>query len=229
MKCLYQISNSELFRYSFMPIDAKMYVLISGNRALIVDPCIDQDALNLLKKREIRDIIILPTHEHYDHISGINWLKDNFNCKVIAIEECARNLYNPKLNISAHFEVLFLFHSEDIQRQVRALNVQPYLCYADEVLKDELSFSWEEHKVEIIKTPGHSQGSVCTIIDDKYVFTGDSFIFNLPTITRLPGGSQKDFENISIPFLKNLSPTSMIFPGHGDMGIISKFKVTEVL
>ena len=217
MKFIYKINDSELFRFTFMPIDSKMYVLISGNRALIVDPCIDQDALNLLKKREIRDIIILPTHEHYDHISGINWLKDNFNCKVIATEECARNLYNPKLNFSNHFDVLFLFHPEDIQRQVRELNVQPYLCYADEVLKDELTFTWQEHKVEIIKTPGHSQGSVCIIIDDKYVFTGDSFICNQTTITRLPGGSVLDYETKTLPFVCSLKKNMKILPGHGEV------------
>jgi glyoxylase-like metal-dependent hydrolase (beta-lactamase superfamily II) len=97
------------------------------------------------------------------------------------------------------------------------LNVQPYHCYADENLKDELSISWQEHKVEIIKTPGHSQGSVCIIIDDKYVFTGDSFIFNQTTITRLPGGSVLDYETKTLPFVCSLKKNTIILPGHGEV------------
>ena len=221
MKCIYQISNSELFSFSFQPIDAKMYILLSGEHALIIDPCIDDDALNLLRKGNVKDIIILPTHEHYDHISGIYWLREHFNCKVIAIEECARNLDNVKLNISSRFDILFIFEPEEIQKQVRALNIQPYTCYADEVFKDHLSFIWQEHSVEIVQTPGHSQGSVCIKIDKKYVFTGDSYIFGLPTITRLPGGNKKDFQNITHPFLDSLPKDTIIFPGHGEWGLLN--------
>ncbi|MGE6487386.1 MBL fold metallo-hydrolase [Paenisporosarcina sp. NPDC076898] len=223
MKCLFQIVNCELYSFTFDPIDSRMYMIISNEKALIVDPCVDVDALELLNDRKVVDVIVLPTHEHYDHISGINWLKDNLNCRVIAIEQCAKNLPSPRYNASAHFEALFLFSAKEIQDKIADKNIQPYSCNADEVFQEYKSFKWENHKVEIIKSPGHSQGSVCIIIDDIYIFTGDSLIKGVPTITRLPGGSKKEYEKITLPFLKSLPQASIIFPGHGEAGHIHEF------
>lgn len=223
MKCLFQIANCELYSFSFEPINSRMYLIISNGRALVIDPCVDENALQLLRDKGIKDAIILPTHEHYDHISGINWLRHNINCNVIANEECAKNLSNPRYNASAHFDALFLFSSKVIQANVESKNVQPYICEADEVFQQHKYFTWEKHKIEIIKTPGHSKGSACIVIDDLHIFTGDSLIKGVPTITRLPGGSKKDFEEITLPFLKSLSQSAVIFPGHGEAGYIYEF------
>ncbi|CAK7063404.1 MBL fold metallo-hydrolase [Tissierella sp.] len=225
MKCLFQIANSELYVFSFQPIDSKMYIIISKDRAIIIDPCVDENAMKLLMDRAVKDIIILPTHEHYDHISGINWLKNSLNCKVIAIEECAKNLSNPKRNASAHFSALFLFSLEEVKEEIEKKNIKPYICNADEIFNEQKSFNWEGHKIDIVKTPGHSKGSVCIRVNDEYVFTGDSLIKGIPTITRLPGGSKKEFQEITLPFLKSLSPTVIIFPGHGETGYMKEFEL----
>jgi hydroxyacylglutathione hydrolase len=80
VKYLFQIADHELHSFSFDPIDSRMYVLIAGNQALIIDPCVDAIALQLLKDINVKDVIVLPTHEHYDHISGVNWARENFRC-----------------------------------------------------------------------------------------------------------------------------------------------------
>lgn len=75
MKCLFQIIDCELYSFSFDLIDSRMYLLISNDKALIIDPCVNTDALQLLKDKNIIDVIVLLTHEHYDHISGVNWVR----------------------------------------------------------------------------------------------------------------------------------------------------------
>lgn len=66
-----------------------------------------------------------------------------------------------------------------------------------------------------VSTPGHTAGSCCIIWNDTTVFTGDSLLLNTPTITRLPGGSTKQYKNITLPFLKSLPRDMFVLPGHG--------------
>jgi len=215
--------DCETYSYSFAPIDSRMYLMISIDKALIIDPCVNTDALQLLKDKNIKDVIILPTHEHYDHISGINWMRENFDCKVIAIHQCAENLPDPRCNFSAYFDALLLFYSSETKESRE--NIQPYSCKADETFNDYHCFNWGNHKIEIIHSPGHSDGSVCILIDDRFVFTGDSLIKGKPTLTRLPGGSKKKYAEITLPFLKSLPKDSVIFPGHGEAGRIHEFSI----
>ena len=51
------------------------------------------------------------------------------------------------------------------------------------------------------------------------VFTGDSLVNGYDTITRLPGGSKKDFNSITKPYLDSLSDDTLIMPGHGDWAL----------
>jgi hydroxyacylglutathione hydrolase len=223
VKCLFQIIDCETYSFSFAPIDSRMYLVISNNKALIIDPCVNTDALQLLKDKNITEVIVLPTHEHYDHISGINWLKENFKCRVIAIDQCARNLPDPRRNASAYFDALLFFASPETELAEKY--IRPYSCKADEIFNNYKCFNWENHKIKIIHSPGHTDGSVCILIDDLFVFTGDSLIKGKPVITRLPGGSKRKYVEITMPFLKSLSRDSVIFPGHGDPCYIHEFLI----
>lgn len=225
MKCLFPIADCEFHCFSFDPIDSRMYLLIANKQALVIDPCIHEEALRLLKGWNVTDMIILPTHEHYDHISGINWLRMHFKCNVIACEQCAKNMTNPRHNASAYFEALFMFASDMDKAKIAEQEIQPYSCTADEIFSKYKCFSWQNHKIEIYQTPGHSQGSVCIIINHVYVFTGDSLIKGVQTITRLPGGSKGEFVKNTLPFFKSLSQSSVIFPGHGSAGYIQEFLI----
>jgi glyoxylase-like metal-dependent hydrolase (beta-lactamase superfamily II) len=200
-----------------------MYILLQGTEAIIIDPFFALPAVQMLKRKGITNIIILPTHEHYDHISGINAMKEIFNCKVIACEMCSQNMANPIRNASAHFEALFIFCDNKVREAIKSQNIQPYKTYADEVFSGYKCFKWNNHNVEIIETPGHSEGSVCIIIDNENIFTGDSLIKGKPTITRLPGGNKKAFREKTIPFFLELPNQSIIFPGHGNHGKKGEF------
>ena len=212
-KC--HISNDELYVSSFLPIDSRMYTLLHDNCALVIDPCVDGEMLDLLKKRHVREITIIPTHEHYDHISGIKKLRKCFECTVIANRACAENMKKPTKNFSAMFDVLF-FGDEEKLEIVRNLNIKSCSCYADEVFDGNYSFKWNDHQVDIYSSPGHSQGSVCIVLDKTNVFTGDSLIKGEKVITRLPGGSKKEYANITKPLLDRLCQGAKIYPGHGD-------------
>lgn len=121
--------------YSFYPIDAKMYLLVENHRAVILDPCVSEEAKEYLQSENVEEIIVLLTHEHYDHISGINWLRESFKrTKVICSEACGAALGKPHKNLSEYYEILFSGKDEKTQDYVKNMNIQPYSCEADEIL-----------------------------------------------------------------------------------------------
>lgn len=134
--------------YSFYPIDARMYVIVENGKALIIDPSISEDAKKYLKSEKIEDILILLTHEHYDHISGVNWFKEEFTkTKLLCSEPCAKALPKPYKNLSVYYEILFSTKDPEIREYVRNMDVQPYSCEADEFFTGEKEFEWQGHKI----------------------------------------------------------------------------------
>lgn len=202
--------------YSFYPIDARMYIILENKKALVIDPCVSEEALTLLKENDIEEILILLTHEHYDHISGVNWLRENFSSvEVLCSDKCAVALPKPSKNLSVYWEILFMGKDEETRGYVRNMNIQPYSCEADREFEGEYEMSWEGHSLFLKETPGHSEGSICILFDGKALFAGDSLVTGHPTITRLPGGSKKEYEEITLPYLQSLDLELLVYPGHG--------------
>ena len=68
--------------------------------------------------------------------------------------------------------------------------------------------------IDVLFTPGHTQGSSVFIIEDN-MFTGDT-VFKLGVgRTDLEGGSNTDLKN-SLRLLKSLNKNYTLYPGHGE-------------
>lgn len=210
-------------------ICSNMYILFCNNNALIIDPHICQEAETLLSAHSIKKCTILITHEHFDHISGINRLKELFPCEIICSEICADQIINSRKNGAASFQALFLYHTQKEQQIINHLCEPSYTCNASRTYKKQLKFFWNDLSIEMCETPGHSKGSQIIKIQEKYIFTGDSLIPGKKTITRLPGGSKSAYTNITVPILLNLEQDSLIFPGHGRVAIIQKREIQNYI
>ena len=212
----------EVRSYSYQPIDSRMYIMAVGKTAVIIDPCESEAAKDYLEQCGIEVVKVLLTHEHYDHISGVNWLRSLYPTTVICTEACGKGIENPSKNLSRHYEVLFIFSPEQVRQFAFAQNVQPYECKADIVFDSIYTLEVGGHKWVMTATPGHSPGSCCIMLDDQYCFTGDSMLEHLPIITRFPGGSRKAFEKSVESYLSQLNEGTIICPGHGDMYTVKK-------
>ena len=217
-------SDQWIKTYTYEIIDSKMYVMTEGNRALVIDPCIDEGAVAHLKEQGVDDILILLTHEHYDHMSGIDLFRNAFDsCMVLCSEACNTYMQRPTRNGSKYFKALFI--DKDSDRIEEAEQVRPVAYTADELFNEEKRFEWQGHDVFIRETPGHSPGSVCIILDEKLLFTGDTLLKNDPVVTRLPGGNKKTYNERALPFLLSLSGDYEVYPGHGESGLLSEFDI----
>lgn len=218
MKCSFRIADYPVYRFEMPAIESNMYVLPVGQSCLVVDPCISEEAGKLLRNCEIKDCLVLLTHEHYDHISGVNWLRGQVKCQLVCSKICADCILNPKKNASAYFNALFFDRDEATQKKILEMADTTYSCHADVTYIGRLEFEWNGLKVEMGEAPGHSPGSQIIRINEKYYFPGDYLIPGEPVITRLPGGSKCKYETVTKPYLQDIEPDSIICPGHGKPG-----------
>ena len=65
---------------------SNMYIVSESGHGIIVDPCRN---LDIFDPNLVYDWIIL-THEHIDHISGVDIWKDKSNAKVCEVENALR-------------------------------------------------------------------------------------------------------------------------------------------
>ena len=202
----------EVLLFTWDYLDSNMYVLKNGKHLLMVDPIDNEEALNHCKYAET--ITILLTHEHVDHICGLNALRSlaPYKVKVIASSECSKRICSPKLNMSAYANVLMELAEKPVN-----MVLPPFSCAkADIVFDERYTFNWFEVNVEMISTPGHSPGSVCIVIGNM-LFSGDTLLENR-FMTRFPGGNTKLFRKKTVPILENLlNCVDFVYPGHGTM------------
>ena len=85
----------------------------------------------------------------------------------------------------------------------------------DEIKVGELTFS-------VLKTPGHSSGSVCLYIPG-HLFAGDTLFREGCGRTDLPGSSTQQMRQ-SLKRLSNLPPDTVVYPGHDEFTTIKNEK-----
>lgn len=229
MRKVYQLKNDGVLVYSFpfvMPKeDANMYLIILNDEALVIDPNESEKAFDLLKSYSVKKVIILLSHEHYDHISGVNKFRSHFDCNVICSEKCSLALSSTTKNLSKFFMTYFWDDDGKTKRDEIKFNPN-YSCFADEVFVSEKRLNFHGHDIYLRETLGHSQGSICILIDDEILFCGDSLMLGKKVVTNCPGGSRKTFESNVLPYFYSLKKDLLVLPGHGECASLSKMLET---
>ncbi|WP_295357399.1 MBL fold metallo-hydrolase [uncultured Succiniclasticum sp.] len=189
-----------------------MYLFEEENHILVIDPS-DPDVI-MKRCRYAASVTVLLTHEHFDHIYGLNTLRKvcNTTCRVIASKKCSEKIQDAKENLSAYAEVL-----AELAGKKKPERWSPFVCgKADVTFSDSYSFHWKNHLVEMFTTPGHSEGSCCILMDDM-LFVGDTILEN-GLMVKFPGSSKKLYRERTLPFLEKLMlKLDWAYPGHGEV------------
>lgn len=222
MHLVYENEDFKIARFCMPKILSNMYVLVAKNitdekRAIVIDPCISEEAIDYFCKNKIKDILILLTHEHYDHISGVNYFrerKDVFNSiKVICSSVCAENIKDPEKSLARYWEILMEAKGPIEEDDIKDLD---YSCYADTSFDEKYELYWCGKQVKLQVAPGHSPGGCLIYVDEEIVFTGDNLVNGNGVICRWPGGSKKEYINRTKPFLMEIKENTIVCPGHGE-------------
>jgi len=223
----YEVKGKHIlvYRSIYEPLNSNMFIILSNNEAIVFDPNIDNDLLALFQKKRINKAHILLTHGHYDHISGVEWLKDSIKSTVYCHVKCAERLANSKRPISRLVAlVLATEDKKDGGHRYKDFveSYKPFTIKADRTFEESGSLVFGDLIFEYTHTPGHSEGSTCYKLSDGMVFTGDTFLQENETITRFPGGNTDDYNNVALPFLRSLPKDTIIMPGHGNPFVLEE-------
>lgn len=210
---LFEDEKIKIYNYLMLGIHSSMYVLIDRNSALVIDPNRREDALALLRENEVKDVTIFLTHEHFDHISGVNRLREYFPVRVVCSRTAAERMTDPGKNLARYWEVTMMDQPKEMWPEWEAVKDENYTCTADEIFDGEAEWDWHGHRIYAVPAPGHSPGSVLYFIDGL-LFSGDSLVNGAGVICRLPGGSWKTYTEKTRPLIEALPGDTMVFPGH---------------
>ena len=190
-------------------LDSNLYLLEEDGHLLAIDFIDNKMAIQ--ECREASSVTILLTHEHFDHICGLNKLRNAVPCQVIASETCSKKIQGNKANMSLYAETM-----AELARKQCPQYLVPFVCQKADIIFDKsFAFHWMGHSVECFSTPGHSAGSSCFLIDDM-LFVGDTILEN-KLMVKFPGSSKKIFKEITVPLLESLlARVKVVYPGHGD-------------
>ena len=196
--------------YSDNAFNVNSYFIEENNHFIVIDPVLTERTREVIN-RHLVDFAIL-THEHYDHIINVNEIN---KCRLFPVycgQAASIALKDPKKNLSRYSE--FLLEFIPFIDKTAKISIADYSCECHDILHDGQSISWQGHELFVKKTPGHSKGSICILLDGQYLFSGDSLFKSFETAVRLPGGSPKEYQSITLKWLDSLPPDTMVYPGH---------------
>lgn len=189
------------------PVQANNYLVYDeqSKEAVLID-CSDyvQGIIDIVQKENLNVKYILLTHGHFDHVLGINAMKEALNTKAYVHEGDAEQV--------AHTSEIMMMFGLPFN-----LDVNPKI---DGTLKDIENLTFGSEKIEIIETSGHTEGCVCYKIGDV-LFSGDTLFQGSVGRTDLPGGDFSALRHSIKDVLFNLDENITVFPGHGDKTTIA--------
>lgn len=224
---IFKFDNLLVYRSVYTPVSSNMFVLISGSEAIVFDPNENDELLQLFHEKAVERVHILLTHGHYDHISGVLWLKEHTQAEVYCQQRCADRLANSKRPLS---RLVALVLAEQDRKdgghryQDFKKSYKPFTIEADITFEKEDCIKNGELEFKVTSTPGHSEGSACYALNEKLVFTGDTLLQDYPVITKFPGGNTKEYQEFALPYLQSLDRSLIVMPGHGDPYVLSETK-----
>lgn len=197
--------------------ESNCYLLGEGGGAVVIDPNDAKGPLERLEALGWKAELILLTHEHCDHMAGLEALRDRYpQARVVTTAACSEGLGDTRRNMTRMMEVYLTFRGKP------GVAYPPFTCRpADLTYETEWTERWRGHRLRAVALPGHTPGSAGIFLDEDTFFSGDYLIPGEAVILRLPGGSEADYRRAAEPFLHQLPPGLRICPGHGTPYILT--------
>jgi len=118
------------------------------------------------------------------------------------------------INTHSHFD--HVLGNDQVVRRTGAKIIQHKISILkkDIEVNDGESIKFGESEIKIIHTPGHSGDSICLIIDDKILLTGDTLFVGSCGRLDLPGSDPNEMYNSVYNKLISLDGKLIVYPGH---------------
>lgn len=154
-------------------------------QCVLIDPGYAADfLLDTLNAKELELSAIALTHGHFDHVGAVRDLAAETGCRVY--------LSGDELSLPPAITAGRLYYTD---------------LYTDRFTAAGIPFT-------VLKTPGHTPGSVC-LRTGSLLFSGDTLFAGSCGRTDLPGGNPADMR-ASLKLLAAIPENLTVYPGHGE-------------
>lgn len=165
--------------------------------ALIIDPADSPSKIELkVNAMGARPVAVLLTHGHFDHIMGVEAVREKYQIPVYACRQEEEMLREPSVNMT--------------DQMGKSCSIRP-----DVFLDDLQVFEAAGFSIQMIHTPGHTKGSCCYYLKEEGVlFSGDTLFCGSVGRTDFPGGSASQIRDSLHRLLAALPDDTSVYPGH---------------
>lgn len=175
----------------------------SQGNAILIDPGgkIKDFENEILAKYDLKYILI--THGHFDHILNAGKYKKLSKAKIVFPQGDKQFIFDNNLNLSNRFLRSNVFE----------------VFEPDIFVEDSSEIIFNDKKIKVLSTPGHTRGSVSYIIDDN-IFSGDTLFCGTVGCTDFPTGNKQELKN-SLRKIMSLKGEYKVYPGHSKPTLLS--------
>jgi len=181
------------------PLQCNCHILAdkASKEAVIVDPGDDADEIiRLVKGYTVR--ALLHTHCHFDHMTGTRKVAEATGAEIL-IHQADKAYYD---SLAKQYQMFRMPRKVDDPLPVKRF------------LKDGDRIDFGKQSLQVLHTPGHTEGSCC-FHAEGILLSGDTLFCRSIGRTDLPGGNmEQEAESIRTK-LYTLDPETLVYPGHG--------------
>ena len=121
------------------------------------------------------------------------------------------NTHSHSDHTACNQELRSIFDAKIVAHKLSRIN-------ADVMVKDGDTINIGSIPLKVIYTPGHTSDSICLLVDNKKLLTGDTLFVGECGRTDLPGGNSRSLYNSLFHKLLKLDDDVEVYPGH-DYGL----------
>ncbi len=200
----------KIHRFIFNPIQENTYVAWDDtNECIVIDAgnasaAEDRALADFIEAQGLKPMLAVNTHCHFDHILGVEFLRETYGVKFAASSADLKLLKSGRASGA-------MFGME--------LGALPESIDLDLAEAEEVRFG--NTTLRVIATPGHTPGCI-SLLDEatNVLFTGDTLFRESIGRTDLPGGDYPTIMRSIIGEILPLGDEVTIYPGHGDKSTI---------
>ncbi|MBR5465122.1 MAG: MBL fold metallo-hydrolase [Alistipes sp.] len=193
----------------FNPIGENTYVLWDdSNECAIIDcgastPAEQATLDNFIAEHQLKPVVAVNTHGHFDHVLGVNHLKRCYN-----------------IPFACSTKDQYLLDSAAAAGNVYGIPTSD-MPSIDIDLATTVEVYFGHTTLRVIPTPGHTPGGVTLLnAEEQVAFTGDTLFRESIGRTDLEGGDYPTLMRSILGALLPLGDAMKIFPGHAESSTI---------
>jgi glyoxylase-like metal-dependent hydrolase (beta-lactamase superfamily II) len=199
----------QLKQFVFNPFQENTYIVFDETKeCVIVDAgCYSSneqsELVSFINSNNLKPIFAINTHGHVDHVLGNQFVKENFNVKIVG-----------------NAEDLMLIQSAVTHALMYGLSIDD-VPSIDIMVNQGDKVKFGNSVLDVIHTPGHSPGGICLFSKaGNFILAGDTLFKASIGRTDLPGGNYDELINSISTRIIPLGDDVVVYSGHGDSSTI---------